>query len=102
LNLNPLTLLDQHRVQVPAMLPSGKTIIGTVTDPPAHVLISGASSFAHVIGGVLLGVVARKTGIVVTWSQVAAVIAVGTGLIGTLHGLWQAVRDSVASPRPHG
>lgn len=84
-------------VVVPAPTPNAPPIVGTVVPPATNAGLRIFHTAWQVLGGVVVGLIAKKTGYVTTPEEVTAVVGAFALIFATIKNVFVAMRASKAA-----
>lgn len=85
-------------VTVPAATPDAPPIVGVVVPPATNAGLRIFHTAWQVLGGIVVGLIAKKTGYVTTPEQVTAVVGAFALIFATIKNVLVALRAKKAGP----
>lgn len=80
--------MTKNKVDVPVTLPSGKVVVGTVSDPRLNGIMRVVRTAWQLGGGLVCGLLAKRFGIVTSPTEVASVVSgMALGIAGVMNFL---------------
>lgn len=87
-------------VAVPPPEPDAPPIVGVVTPPATNAALRIFHTAWQLVGGIVVGILAKKFGYVTTPDQVTAVVAAGALILATIKNVLVALKASRAAKVP--